>query len=670
MNCATAVLLALSAVAAAAEQRPIRPEDYFALEAVSDPRISPDGTRVAFALTKVDPAKKQRRSAIWMVPADGSRPPWALTTSPQNTNSPRWSPDGRSLAFLSARPGDDDSKGVDKTQVHVLSLDGGEARRLTSAEDGVRAFAWSPDGSRLVCVIRTPPPKEDLGFERTDSRRYTGIFYKLDGVGWDDGRRSHLFVVEAASGESKQITSGPWNDTDPEWSPDGTRIAFVSDRTSGERDWEGRHSDVWVVPAAGGEAVRISDHDEADTDPAWSPDGRTLAFFGSLSEGDHPKIYLAPSAGGAPSTLASPGVDHLGNHLTWDAGGRALTFEAGAKGERHLFRVDLGSKAVNPVTRGARQVSQVDVSEKARRMVYRANDSTHPDDLYVADLSGLNERRLTRFNAALLEGLPAVERVAWKGADGWDIEGFLLKPAGWETGRKHPMVMSVHGGPNGMHGYGWLFDLQCFASRGYAVFMPNPRGSSGYGEAFQRAVTNEWGGKAYVDIMNGVEAVLKANPWIDRERLGVVGQSYGGFMTNWIVGHTTLFKAAVTMAGLSNMVSAQGERDAAYNHRRDFGGIVFDNVERYWDTSPLKYAPQVKTPTLILHGEADHRVPLAQGEEWFRALKHYGVPSELVVFPRASHAFRTAGEPKQVVEAVNWQLWWLDRYLAPGRPAS
>ncbi|HEY2944838.1 MAG TPA: prolyl oligopeptidase family serine peptidase [Vicinamibacteria bacterium] len=472
-----------------------------------------------------------------------------------------------------------------------------------------------------MCLIRTLPPKDDLGFERTDSRRYTSIFYKLDGSGWDDGRRAHLFVVDVASGESRQVTSGGWNDSDPEWSPDGTRIAFVSDRTSGERDWEGRHSDVWVVPAGGDEAVRISDHEEADTEPAWSPDGRTLAFFGSLAEGDHPKVYLAPSKGGGTSTLASPRVDHIGNHLTWESSGRGLTFEAGAAGERHLFRLDLASKDVRPVTRGPRHVSQVDVSERTGRMVYRANDSNHPDDLYVADLTGQNERRLTRFNAAHLDGLelPAVERIAYKGADGWDIEAFLLKPAGWAPDGKYPMVMSVHGGPNGMHGYGWLFDLQCFAGRGYAVFMPNPRGSSGYGEAFQRAIAGEWGGKAYVDIMNGVEAVLKGHPWIDRERMGVLGQSYGGFMTNWIVGHTTLFKAAVTMAGISNLVSVQGERDAAYNHRRDFGGELFGNFQP---------------------------------------------------FPRASHAFRTNGEPRQVVEAVNWQLWWLDRFLGKARPES
>jgi dipeptidyl aminopeptidase/acylaminoacyl peptidase len=658
-------LVALTVAAGAADEtRVLRAEDSLSLQAVADPQISPDGRQVAFVVTVVE-GKSKRRSAVWIAPSDGSQPARAFTSGAQSANSPRWSPDGRSLAFLSARPAADDAKGADKNQVHVLSLDGGEGRRVTSLEDGVRAFTWSPDGTKLACLSRVAPAKEDLGFERTDSRHYTGIFYKFDGQGWDDGRRAHVYVVDVASGEARQITSGDWNDSDPAWSPDGTRIAFVSDRQSKGSDWEGRHSDVYVVPATGGDAVRVSDHDEADVDPTWSPDGKTIAFFGSLSEGDHAKVYFAPSTGGAPSRLASPHLDLLAGHLRWEDGGRGLTFEAGWKGERHLYRLDLASKETAPVTRGPRTLTQVDVSDKAGLIAYRSEDPTHPNDIYVADLTGGKEHRLTRLNEAFLKdvALPGLERIAWKAADGLDIEGYLMRPVGWTAGKKYPMVVWVHGGPNGMHGQQWFFDSDVLAGHGYAVFMPNPRGSSGYGEKFQRAVMNEWGGKAYTDLMGGVDAVLKANPWIDGEHMGVVGISYGGFMTNWIVSQTTRFKAAVTMAGPSDMVSIQGQRDAAYNHRRDFGGDVFENYQKYWDYSPVRYAAQVKTPTLILQGEADHRVPLAQAEEWFRALKRHGVTAELVIFPRGSHGFRTTGEPKQVVEVLNWQLSWFDRFL-------
>ena len=664
-----AALLAFSSAAApvAAQPRVLRAEDSLSLQAVAEPQIAPDGKRVAFVVSAVE-GKEKRRSTIWIAPTDGQGPPRAFTTSPQNSTSPRWSPDGRSLAFLSTRP-EGGAKEAEKSQVHVLSLEGGEARRVTSVPEGIRTFAWSPDGTKLACVGRVAPAKDEVAFERTDSRRYTGTSYKIDGQGWDDGRRSHLFVVDVATGDSRQITSGDWNHSDPTWSPDGTRIAFVSDRESQGLDYDGRHSDVWVVPAAGGDPVRISDHDEADWDPVWSPDGKEIAFFGSLSEGDHAKVYLAPSTGGAPSRLASPRMDLLASGLKWEVDG-ALHFEAGWKGERHLFRLDLRSKEIAPVTRGPRTLSQIDVSGQAGLIAYRAEDPTHPNDIYVASLTGAGERRITRVNEKFLEGaaLPALEAVRWKGADGWDIEGYLVRPVGWEAGKKYPMVMWVHGGPNGMHGWQWFVDADVLAGRGYAVFLPNPRGSSGYGSAFQRSVVNEWGGKAYVDLMTGVDAVLAANPWIDGERLGVVGLSYGGFMTNWIVGHTTRFKAAVTIAGLVNMVSAQGTRDAAYNHRRDFGGTVFQHYQKYWDTSPLKYVGQVKTPTLVLHGEADHRVPLSQGEEWFRALKVHGVTTELVIFPRGSHNFRATGEPRQVVETLNWQLTWFDRFLKPRLP--
>ena len=664
---AAALVLALSAAAhVAAETRVLRAEDSLSLQAVADPQLAPDGKHVAFAITTVE-GKEKRRSAIWIAPADGARPPRALTSGALSSTSPRWSPDGRALAFLSTRP-EAGNKESEKSQVHILSLDGGEARRVTSVAEGIRTFAWSPDGTRLVCVGRVAPAKDE-GFDRTDSRRYTGISYKYDGQGWDDGKRSHLFVVDVATGEARQITNGDFNHTDPAWSPDGTRLAFVSDRDSKGTDYEGRHSDVWVLPAAGGDPMRISDHAEADWDPVWSPDGKEIAFFGSLTEGDHPKVYLAPAAGGAPSRVASARLDLLPSDLQWEVDG-ALHMEANWKGERHLFRLDLGTQEVAAVTRGPRTLSQFDVSGKAGLIAYRAEDPTHPNDVFVASLTGGSERRITSVNEKFLEGaaLPALEAVRWKGADGWDIAGYLMRPVGWEAGRKYPMVMWVHGGPNGMHGWQWFFDADVLAGRGYAVFLPNPRGSSGYGAAFQRSVANEWGGKAYTDLMAGVDAMLAANPWIDGGRLGVVGLSYGGFMTNWIVGHTTRFKAAVTIAGLVNMVSAQGTRDAAYNHRRDFGGTVFEQYQKYWDTSPLKYVAQVKTPTLVLHGEADHRVPLSQGEEWFRALKVHGVTTELVVFPRGSHNFRATGEPRQVVETLNWQLLWFDRFLQ-ARPA-
>ena len=661
------LLLASVAWAHQAEgKRGVTPEDYFAFEFISDPRISPDGKLVAYVVTTVDQKQNRRHSSIWMAATDGSRAPWQFTTSPQNANAPRWSPDGQSLAFISSRTSADGPAGDDKPQVWILSMSGGEARRITNLKNGANSFQWSPDGKRLACLSRTGPSDNRAeSKDRSDVRHYSHISYKFNDTGWFDDRRGHIWIVDSKTGAAKQITSGEdWNDADPQWSPDGARIAFVSNRTGKEYE-ENRNADVWVISAEGGPLTRISDHDEADNSPRWSPDGKTIAFVGRIREDEHPKIWLAPSAGGAPATLAARNLDLIPSDLDWAEDGRALYFQTGVKGETHLFRVDVISKELSPVTFGPRAIRGVDINDKTRKMVYAANDFKHLDDLYVADISGQNERKVTRNNEALWRQLELqdVERISYKSADGWDVDGFFVKPVGWQEGKKYPMILSVHGGPAGMYGVDWFHEFQVYAARGWAVFFTNPRGSTGYGEKFERGIVGEWGGKDYQDVMNGVDAILKKYPWIDRDRLGVTGGSYGGYMTNWIVGHTNMFKAAVTLRSVVNFISDDGTRDGAYGHKRDFGGDIFEKFDLYWDRSPLRWAKNVKTPTLILHSDNDYRVPLEQGEQWFRALKHFGVTTELVIFPRENHNLTRTGEPKHLVESLNWQIYWFDRFL-------
>ncbi|MBO0859758.1 MAG: S9 family peptidase [Chloracidobacterium sp.] len=660
------LLLGWAATPAPAQPtRGVTPEDYFAFEFLSDPHISPDGKLVAYVVTRVDRAQNRRRSEIWMVATDGSRAPWQFTTSPQSATSPRWSPDGRSLAFLSSRPSAEaGAQEQPRQQVYALSLDGGEARRLTNLKNGVSVFQWSPDGSRLVVVSRvgqsdSRPESKD----RSDVRHYKDTRYKFNDTGWFDDRRAHLWVVDLKNGAAKQITEGAdWNDSDPRWSPDGTRIAFVSNRT-GKEFGENRNTDVWVIPAEGGALQKISDHDESDESPRWSPDGKTIAFTGKIQDRDHSKIWLAPASGGVTSVLAANGLDLIPTGLTWSADGRALFFETGVKGEYHLFRVDLASKAIAQVTTGARAVRAADVNGRA--MAYTVNDFKHLDDLYIADLDGKNERQLTRLNQALWKQLQLadVERFTYKSADDWDVDGFIVKPVGWREGGKYPLILNIHGGPAGMYGVDWFHEFQVYAAKGYGVLYTNPRGSTGYGQKFERGIFGEWGGKDYQDVMNGLDAALKRYPWIDADKLGVTGGSYGGYMTNWIVGHTNRFKAAVTLRSVVNFISDDGTRDGAYGHEDDFGGDLFEKFDLYWDRSPLKYAKNVKTPTLILHSDNDFRVPLEQGEQWFRALKHYGVTTEIVMFPRENHNLTRTGEPKHLVESLNWQLYWFARFI-------
>ncbi|HEX8897746.1 MAG TPA: DPP IV N-terminal domain-containing protein, partial [Chthoniobacterales bacterium] len=447
--------------------RGITPEDYFAFEFISDPNISPDGKLVAYVVTKIDRAQNRRNSSIWMVATDGSRAPWQFTTAPQSANSPRWSPDGKSLAFLSSRPeaaapgaGSTAVADQPRPQVYLLSMNGGEARRITNLKNGVSLFRWSPDGTRLVIVSRVGPSDARTGDprDRSDVRHYKHTSYKFNDTGWFDDRRTHFWIVDVKSGEAKQITRGDdWNDSDPQWSPDGRRIAFVSNRTGHEYD-ENRNTDVWVINADGsGTLTKISDHEEADNQPRWSPDGKTIAFAGEVHERDHPQIWLAPASGGAASTLAANGLDLIPGQLEWSDDAKSIYFETGVKGELHLFRVDLPSKSVIKVTSGPRAVRSVDFDFRNGKMVYLANDFKHLDDLYISDLDGRHERKLTNLNEALWKELKLadVERFTYKGADEWDVDAFVVKPIDWRPGKKYPLVLSIHGGPAGQYGVDW-----------------------------------------------------------------------------------------------------------------------------------------------------------------------------------------------------------------------
>ncbi|MGI8741012.1 MAG: prolyl oligopeptidase family serine peptidase [Bryobacteraceae bacterium] len=651
----------------AANKRPFTADDYYAIETPGDPQISPDSTLVAYTVTAIDRKQNRKQTGIWMAKIDGSGTAWAFATAESST-SPRWSPDGRTLAFISTRR-NLQAAAPPKAQVYALSMSGGDPRRLSDLKNGVTAFQWSPDGTQLACVSKTGPSDSlPAGKERSDVREYANAQYKLDGVGYFDDRRSHIWVVDVKTGSAKQISSGgERNDSDPQWSPDGRSIAFVGQRT--DSDLLGGVT-VYIVPAEGGAARKLSNIHVGSRSVRWSPDGRRVAFVGSVDAVAIPKMWIAPANGGT-ATVVSNDVTYA-TDLAWSEDGRALFYAGAFKGEHPVFRIDLASRQVTPLS-SRMQVRQIDVAKNT--LVYTASDDTHPGDVFAAELSGAgggtgggagggaHARRLTHLNAKLLSevAVQPMERLNYRAADGWDIEGFLTKPLGWQAGKSYPMILMIHGGPNGMWGLGWNHEIQAFASHGWAVLGLNPRGSSGYGETFQRGVDKEWGGKAFEDIMSGVDAALAKYTWIDRNRLGVTGHSYGGFMTDWIAGHTNRFKAAIALAGISNLISVEGTRDAFYGHSRDFGGDVFDNFDLYWKYSPVRYAKDVKTPTLLLHGEADQRVPLEEGEQFFRALRHFGVPAELVIFPREGHGLRN--EPKHAVELLKWQMYWFDRWV-------
>ena len=654
----------------AAQKRGITAEDYFSFELVSDPRISPDGSQVVYVVSRVDRAQNRRVPSVWIAPTDGSSPARVLIGEDWSPGAPRWSPDGTLVEFVSARASSDTGSAArrgagSRPQLWLQPVSGGTPRRVTSIMNGVSGCVPSPTGGKVACLVRTgPSDKWPAGKERSDVRHYSRIAYKFNDSGWYDDRRSHLWIVDLASGDARQITEGDdWNDTDPQWSPDGSRIAFVSDRTGHEYDG-GRNTDVWTIAAAGGPLTKVSTAEGPDNQPRWSPDGKSIAFVTAAGDEAPPQIMIGSSSGGA-ATAPLPTLDLIPTDLQWSNDGASLYFDTGVKGELQVFRIEIAPHRLTQVTTGARAARSPSFASNARRMVYLANDFTHLDDVYSAAVDGSGERKLSNHNASLWSqlSLASVQRMTYKGADGWDVDGFLVKPVGWQVGKTYPLVLSIHGGPAGQYGVDWFHEFQVYAARGWAVFFTNPRGSTGYGRKFQRGIENQWGGKDYIDIMNGLNAAIAANPWIDTTRLGVTGGSYGGYMTNWIVGHTGRFKAAVTLRSISNFISDDGTRDGAYGHRDDFDGDIFQKHDLYWDRSPLKYVQNVTTPILILHSDNDFRVPIEQGEQWFRALKHFNKTAEIVFFPRENHNLTRTGEPKHLVESLNWQLYWFDKYL-------
>ena len=664
------LLVALTLCTLHAAKRGVTAEDYFSFQTPGDPRISPNGKLVAYVLTTVDQARNRRETSLWIVPADGHLPPRRLSAEGVNSSSPRWSPDGEKLAFLSARGAQPAAAGAapsepPRPQICILTLAGGDAQVLTHFKNGASAIQWSPDGKRLVAVSQTGPSDNvPAAARKSDVRHYSHISYKFNDTGWFDDKRNHIWVVDAATGAASQLTSGDdWNDTDPQWSPDSKRIAFVSDRTGHEYD-ESHAKNIWVIAAVGGPLTRISDHEWGDAQPRWSPDGSEIAYAGTAERRLFAKVYIAPSTGGK-SRLAADDLDLIPTSLTWGPGPRELSFETGYHGTLHLFRINLNTRKTSQVTRGERAVRSANALPAQNAMVYLSNDFQHLDQVYAARADGSQEIQLTHLNDALWSGLETatVERMPYKSTDGWDIDGFIVKPIGFVPSKKYPMILSVHGGPAGQYGVDWYHEFQVYAGRGWAVFFCNPRGSTGYGQKFERGIFNNWGGMDYQDIMAGLDAAIRKYPWIDTDKLGVTGGSYGGYMTNWILGHTTRFKAAVTLRSVSNFISDDGTRDGAYGHQDDFSGFLFDDFDQYWDRSPLKYARNVKTPTLVLHSDNDYRVPIEQGEQWFRALKHYGVTAEMVIFPRENHNLTRTGEPKHLVESLNWQCYWFDKYL-------
>jgi dipeptidyl aminopeptidase/acylaminoacyl peptidase len=644
------------------------PTDLFRIQWVSDAHLSPDGRLIAFTVTRLDEEADDYRSAIWMVPADGSAPPRRFTGGTGKDSAPRWSPDGARLAFLSERGGD-------KAQVYVIDIAGGEARKLTSIPQGAGAPVWSPDGTRLVTVVRIGGADEGSKQDKqktSPARLITRLKYRANGEGFTYDRRRHLFVVDAVTGETRQLTDADWDDTQPAWSPDGRCIVFVSARHH-DRDHD-HAEDIFVVDAAGGEPVRLTPGGGACAQPTWSPDGRTIAYLGYADAEDTPRnsrLWLVPTAGGTPRCLTMGFDRHLEIADTaapiWRADGTALIVGVQDRGTVGVIQVQVADGMVTPLLPGRRSVASYSVV--GTTMAFTASEPHRPAEVYVC--TGQSERQVSDLNAnwrAEVE-LPELEHFTVQ-SDGHEVDAWVMRPVGFEPGRRYPALVNIHGGPFAQYGWAFFDEFQVQAGAGYAVIGCNPRGSSGREEAFARAIIGCPGEPDSADVLAALDEALRRYDFIEPTRLGLLGGSYGGYLTAWIVGHTDRFAAAAPERGLYNRYSKDGTSDI-------WSGYTFlrvrqwEDPELYWRYSPIAYVRDIRTPLLILHSEEDLRCPIEQAEQLFVALKQMRREVRFVRFPGENHELSRSGKPSHRLQRSGYILdWFAEKLASPVEPVS
>ncbi|HET9848823.1 MAG TPA: S9 family peptidase [Candidatus Dormibacteraeota bacterium] len=670
--------------------RRLEPDALYDIKLVEDPQIHPGGERIAFVIAQIDRETYDYHRSIWVVDTRQGTP--QLYTSGNNDTTPRWSPDGRSLAFVRSAVGElkpknkeERDRGVGKPQVFVLATDGGEARQLTWAGNGAGDPTWSPDGETIVYVaeVGDPDDREAADAQLTEKRvpavrTIDRLWNRLDGQGWNYERRAHLFRVPSSGGTPEQLTHGDWDDGAPALSPDGKRIAFTSDR-SPER-WTFPGSDIWVLDLGSKALTRITDEHVVAGPPAWSPDGRQLAFTASArreSDGYTDLMVADVTASGSARRLTEDfkptfedmAIDdqragHGGPHLYWSADGQVIYSQAAGKGGTLVYSTPSRGGEPRPVVEGKWRAYALSMDHTRRRLAFAASDPVTPGDLYVQDVGG-QAVRLTQLNDDLFRESDLVrpEEFSYRGADGWDIQAWIMRP-GASKEKPPPAILEVHGGPMAMYSWSFFFEFQLLAAHGFAVLYTNPRGSVGYGRRFSDAVRNDWGGKDFDDIMAGVDAAV-ARGWIDPERLGIAGGSYGGYMTNWAIGHSDRFKAAITMRCVSSLPAMFGYSDLGWFLTVDEmgGSVPWKNLDWLTERSPITYVEQMKTPLLILHSDNDLRCPIGEAEQLFTSLKFLGREVQMIRFEGQSHDLSRSGHPRSRVIRLRHIVGWFLKHI-------
>jgi dipeptidyl aminopeptidase/acylaminoacyl peptidase len=657
--CALLVLL-FSCLTAAQAQSSWTPELEMKVKAVGAVRVSPDGNKVVYTVSSpvMAPDKSEFVTQIWLANTDGSETV-QLTYAEKSSDNPRWSPDGKMLAFTSGRSG--------KTNLYMLRIAGGESEQLTDVKSGVGNFAWSPDGTRIAFVLRdAPTDEEEKGNKGKDDWKWIDENVKLN-------RLNVVNVQKDANGKRdlRVLTKEGNIEGDFDWSPDSKTIVFTRTRTPKVDYWPS--ADLFAVDVVSGTVKSLAATNAAESGPAFSPDGKSISF---LISDDPPRwagyrrIAVIPAGGGAPRLLAEtfdaqPGV------IDWSNDGKRLYFVETRGTVSRLATIDVTSGAVTDLNKGNEVLGAVSFNNSRSMIGFTMQSSDKAPEAFVTSIQRFAPVQVSRANADLPK-LPVgkTEVVKWKSKDGQEIEGLLTYPVGYKQGTRVPLLLVIHGGPAGVFTQSFVagrgpYPIASFSSSGYAVLRPNPRGSSGYGQKFRFANIKDWGGGDYQDLMTGVDHVIGMGV-ADPERLGVMGWSYGGFMTSWVITQTKRFKAASAGAAVTNLMSFIGTADIPSFIPDYFGGQPWENLEIYRTHSAMFNAKGVSTPTLIQHGEADERVPISQGFEFYNALKVQNVPVRMITFPRMPHGLT---EPKMILKSKQTNMEWFEKYLRAGATA-
>lgn len=665
-----AVLVLVSPLLAAG--RPMTIDDLLAVRGVGDPRISPDGSAVVCVVSDLDRATDKTNSNLWLIPTSGGEPK-QLTTTPGTNNHPRWSPDGKTVAFVSSRGG--------ASQIWLLPIDGGEARQLTKLPIDVAGPVWSPQGDKIAFAVEVVPgktPEETAAFNKQKEeakskvRIYDGLMIR-HWNSWDEGKRSHLFVVDLKTGEAKDLTPNLKVNTPPApfgsssdyaWSADGKTLAFTAEPMK-DSAWS-TNTDIWSVPVEGGEPTNLTaDNPAADAQPAYSPDGKSLAYLSQARAGFESDLWVlkARTLDGGKTVDVSSHLDRPVQSFCWkDSSSFLATIDD--QGAVPVVSLGLSEPAVTRIATGGTN-SSVSASADGKKVAFLHNASNRPSEVYLKE-GRAEPKPISSFNTPLVKDLdlPRAEDFSFEGAGGDKVHGWLIKPPGFDPNKKYPIVFMIHGGPQGAWHDDWhgRWNLQMFAAPGYAVVAINPRGSTGYGQSFTDQISKDWTGKVYEDLMKGLDHALAAYPFLDGGRIAAAGGSYGGFMVNWIAGHSDRFKALISHAGVFDLTSMYGATEELWFPEWEYGGTPWKNPKHYLENSPSAFVANFKTPTLVIHGALDFRVPDAQGLGMFTSLQRQGVPSRYVWFPDEGH---------WIVKAPNRIVWWreiqgwLKTYLNP-----